>query len=128
MDFAQELMWRVSETSDEASTAESTGIYDLWNGIRNFFTGEEASVEMQELREPLREAVQEAPRLLMNPEPDEDVMQFLEDEWAETPPIEEDAEFMSPEWVEDLERREIQLAEEFGDAVRPESHAKGKKC
>ena len=36
-------------------------------------------------------------------------------EWAETPEIVEGPEFMSAEWVEDLERREIELAEEFGD-------------
>ena len=118
----QELLWRVSEASDNASAEESYSLYDIWNGVKSLFTAEEAGIELQPISEPVSEMASQEPRLLSNEafvsleEELEEKEEFGVVGWDETPDVFEAPEFMSPEYVADLERRELQLSTEFGEA------------
>ena len=107
--LTENLLWKVPATTDVSSQIESTSISDIWSGVKNFFTPKEMAVEMQELREPIMEAVREAPRLIggasanIPSDFDADELSFLQNEFNEEPDVYTPAEFMSEEYVGDLE-------------------------
>ena len=108
-------VWGATETTDVASQQESTTLSSIWNGVRNMFTEEEVAVEMQEMNVPMLEAppVGDAPRLLSAEGIDEPAFDLGLDEWDELPNLQDAPEFMSLEYVEDLEVRELAIDSEF---------------
>ena len=107
-----------------ASQQESTTLSSIWNGVRNLFTEDELAVEMIELRAPLLELeappVGDIPRLLsanFETEMDAEEMDLLRVEWDEIPEVEEQMEFMSVEWVDDLAARELAIDAEFAPTL-----------
>jgi hypothetical protein len=140
------LLWQNPAATDVASHTESSMFSDLWGGLKNLLTSEEASIELEMAvmtEEPLfeLEPMREIPRLLsanLETSLDEDEFAFLESEFPgysdvdalenlpapEMPGgeyIEELAsyrqpEFMSAEYVEELADREAFINAEFGEA------------
>ena len=113
-------MWEGTEATDIASQQESSALTSIWNGVKNLFTPEEIAVELVELRGPLAAPVNEIPRLLsanMVTELDEEEMDMLRVEWDEIPEVEDQLEFMSVEWVDDLAARELAVDAEFAPTL-----------
>ena len=113
------LLWRNPAAADTASQSQSGIFSDIWSGIKNLVTKEEASVELELSNlEPLAEEAREIPRLLSANEAvnTEEVIDFLESEFNELPPVEEAPQFMSPEYVSNLAQREAVINQEFGEA------------
>ncbi len=117
-------VWSSPEVTDVASQQESTTLSNIWNGVRNLFTQDELAVEMIELRAPLLDLeappVGDIPRLLsanFETEMDAEEMDLLLVEWDEIPEVEEQMQFMSVEWVDDLAAREVAIDADFAPTL-----------
>ncbi len=132
-------LWGSTEVTDVVSQEESTTLESLWSGVKNFFTQDEIEVEMQSLRPGALEAPPppqlptdleypnvDPPRLLsagIRDDLDEPAIDTLVEDWDELPAVEEAPEFMSREYVENLEMRELEINQEFAETLTNEQLA-----
>jgi hypothetical protein len=114
-------MWASPEATDVVEQ-ESTTLSSLWSGVRNLFTEDEIAVELAEMPTPMLEAppLGDIPRLIsanLEAEMDQEEIDLLHAEWDEIPQVEDELEFMSIEWVDDLAARELAIDAEFAPSL-----------